>query len=64
MHFLFNLLRINVLYMFRALLDHPQEAQKQSTLGILHAVFISWLNFETDFLKHLLQKQIHFKVPL
>jgi hypothetical protein len=26
MHFLFNLLRINGLYMFRALLAHPQEA--------------------------------------
>jgi hypothetical protein len=25
-HFLFNLLRINGLYMFRALLAHPQEA--------------------------------------
>jgi hypothetical protein len=26
MHFLFNLLRIKGLYMFRALLSHPQEA--------------------------------------
>jgi hypothetical protein len=26
MHFLFNLLRIKDLYMFRALLAHPQEA--------------------------------------
>jgi hypothetical protein len=26
MHFLFNLLRIKSLYMFRALLAHPQEA--------------------------------------
>jgi hypothetical protein len=26
MHFLFSLLRINGLYMFRALLAHPQEA--------------------------------------
>jgi hypothetical protein len=26
MHFSFNLLRINLLYMFRALLAHPQEA--------------------------------------
>jgi hypothetical protein len=26
MHFLFNLLRIKGLYMFRALLAHPQEA--------------------------------------
>jgi hypothetical protein len=27
MHFLLNLLRIKGLYMFRALLSHPQEAQ-------------------------------------
>jgi hypothetical protein len=26
MHFIFSLLRIKVLYMFRALLAHPQEA--------------------------------------
>jgi hypothetical protein len=39
MHFLFNLLRIKVLYMFRALLAHPQEA-----LGILRACYVSWLH--------------------
>jgi hypothetical protein len=32
MHFLFTLLRIKGLYMFRALLAHPQEALKQTAL--------------------------------
>jgi hypothetical protein len=31
MHFLFNLLRIKRLYMFRALLAHPQEVLHNST---------------------------------
>jgi hypothetical protein len=31
MHFLFNLLRIKGLYMFGALLAHPQEALKSGT---------------------------------
>jgi hypothetical protein len=34
MHFLFNLLRIKGLYMFRALLAHPQES-----LHKLHLVY-------------------------
>jgi hypothetical protein len=38
MHFSFNLLRIQSLYMFRALLAHPQEV-----LDILHAYNVSWL---------------------
>jgi hypothetical protein len=38
MHFLFNLLRIKGLYMFRALLAHPHEA-----LGILRECYVSWL---------------------
>jgi hypothetical protein len=41
MHFLFNLLRIKGL--LRALLAHPQEAQK-TTLGILHECYVSWLH--------------------
>jgi hypothetical protein len=32
MHFLFNLLRIKGLYMFRALLAHPQEALRKRHL--------------------------------
>jgi hypothetical protein len=36
MHFLFNLLRIKGLYIFRALLAHPQEAL-HTALGILRA---------------------------
>jgi hypothetical protein len=32
MHFLFSLLRIKVLYMFRALLAHPQEAPHKGHL--------------------------------
>jgi hypothetical protein len=39
MLFLFNLLKINGLCMFRALLAHPQEA-----LGVLRACCISWLH--------------------
>jgi hypothetical protein len=42
MHFSFNLLRIKGLYMFRALLSHPQEAL-QTALGILGAYNVSWL---------------------
>jgi hypothetical protein len=32
MHFLFNLLKINGLYMFQALLAHPQEALHKQRL--------------------------------
>jgi hypothetical protein len=39
MHLLFNLLRIKGLYIFRALVAHPQEA-----LGILRACYVSWLH--------------------
>jgi hypothetical protein len=38
MHFLFNLLRIKGLYMFRALLAHPQEALHK------HVCYVSWLH--------------------
>jgi hypothetical protein len=31
MHFLFSILRIKGLYMFRTLLDHPQEALQNGT---------------------------------
>jgi hypothetical protein len=42
MHFLFNLLRIKGLYMFRALLAHPQEALNKRHL--LYCVrVVSWL---------------------
>jgi hypothetical protein len=44
MHFLFNLLRIKGLYMFRALLDHLQEALAQTVLGILLACYVIWLH--------------------
>jgi hypothetical protein len=40
MHFLFNLLRIMDLYMFRALLDHLAS---QTALGIFRACYVSWL---------------------
>jgi hypothetical protein len=36
-HFLFNLLGINGLYMFRALLAYPQEALNKRHLVILRA---------------------------
>jgi hypothetical protein len=42
MHFPFNLLRIKGLYMFRALLAHPQEAL-QTAFGILREYNASWL---------------------
>jgi hypothetical protein len=41
MHFLFSLLRINGLYMFWALITHPQEALSQTTLGILRACYVT-----------------------
>jgi hypothetical protein len=44
MHILFNLLRIEGLYMFRALLAHIQEAQHKQKLGILCACYFSWLH--------------------
>jgi hypothetical protein len=57
MQFLFSLLRIKGLYMFRALLAHPQEAlhkrqlvycmrvmSTQTAVGILHACYVSWLH--------------------
>jgi hypothetical protein len=39
MHFLFNLLRIRGLYMFQALLAHPQEMlnKQQDWSGKLHS---------------------------
>jgi hypothetical protein len=55
MHFVFSLLRIKGLYMFRALLAHPQEAlhkrhlvycvycAAQTALGVLSAYNVSWL---------------------
>jgi hypothetical protein len=45
MHFLFNLLRINGLYMFQALLAHPQEELHNSTWYIA-CVFYQWEHFK------------------
>jgi hypothetical protein len=42
MYFLFNLLRIKGLYMFRALLAHPQEALHKRLL-VYFAYNVSWL---------------------
>jgi hypothetical protein len=44
MHILFYLLRIKGLYMFRALLAHPQEALHKRRFGILYACYVSWLH--------------------
>jgi hypothetical protein len=41
MHFLFNLLRIKGLYMFRALLAHPHEVRNKTALGVLRASYVS-----------------------
>jgi hypothetical protein len=43
MHFLLNLLRIKGLYMFRALLAHPQEALHKQHLTYCVRV-VSWLH--------------------
>jgi hypothetical protein len=43
MHCLFNLLRIKGLYMFRALLSHPQEAPHKRHL-VLRMCYVSWLH--------------------
>jgi hypothetical protein len=58
MHFLFNLLRIKVLCMFRALLAHPQEALHSGTWYIacvlcqLAAPGLEWyMNLETTRLR-------------
>jgi hypothetical protein len=40
MHFLFNLLRIKGLYMFQALLAHPQEARHQRHLVYVYCVCV------------------------
>jgi hypothetical protein len=42
MHFLFSLLRIKGLYMFRALLAHPHEALHKRHL-VYGARIVSWL---------------------
>jgi hypothetical protein len=43
MHFLFILLRINGLYMFRALLSHSQEAlHKRHFLYCLRVMSVGW----------------------
>jgi hypothetical protein len=44
MHFLFDLLRIKGLYMFRALLAYPQEGLHKQQLCILCACYVSWLH--------------------
>jgi hypothetical protein len=44
MHFLLNVLRIQGLYMFVALLAHPQEALQKKALGVLRACYFSWLH--------------------
>jgi hypothetical protein len=41
MQFLFNLLKIKGLYMFRALLAHPQESLNKRHL--VYCVRVSWL---------------------
>jgi hypothetical protein len=43
MHFSFNLLRIKGLYMFRALVAHPQEALHKRHLVYWLRINISWL---------------------
>jgi hypothetical protein len=43
MHFLFSLLRVKGLYMFRALLFHPQQSL-QTAIGILRTRYVSWLH--------------------
>jgi hypothetical protein len=41
MHFLFHLLKINGLYMFRALVAHPQEAiQKQHLVYCMRGISV------------------------
>jgi hypothetical protein len=44
MNFLFNLLRINSLYMFRTLLAHPQEALNKRHFVYCVHVFVGWLH--------------------
>jgi hypothetical protein len=45
MHFLFNLLRIKGLYMFRALLAHPQKAlNKRHLVYCVRVPLQSWCN--------------------
>jgi hypothetical protein len=44
MHFLFSLLRIKGLYMFRALLAYPQETLYKRHLVLLHACYVIWLH--------------------
>jgi hypothetical protein len=47
MHFLFSLLRIKGLYMFRALLAHPQEAlYKQNLIYYVHVMSVGCTRFK------------------
>jgi hypothetical protein len=41
MHFIFSILRIKYLFIFRALLAHPQEV-----FGILRVCYVSWLHHD------------------
>jgi hypothetical protein len=48
-HFLFNLLSINSLYMFPALLAQPQEAlHKQHLVYCLRVMSVDWISRKTE----------------
>jgi hypothetical protein len=50
MHFLFNLLRIKSLYMFRALLPHPQETlHKRQLVYCVRTMSVGCTRIETRF---------------
>jgi hypothetical protein len=44
MHFIFSLLRIYGLYMFRALLAHPQKVLHKQHLVYCVSIYVSWLH--------------------
>jgi hypothetical protein len=52
MHFLFNLLRIKGLYMFRALLAHPQEAlQKRHLVYCVRVMSVGCIRMKVERVK-------------
>jgi hypothetical protein len=65
MHFLFSLLRIKCLYMFRALLEHPQEAlHKRHLVYCVSVMSVGCTRSEVELVQLTDNMQAIYKVPL
>jgi hypothetical protein len=57
MHFLFNLLKIKGLYMFRSLLAHPQEAlQKRHLVYCVRVVSVGCTRIEVELVSQFIKR--------